>query len=140
MFTDIILALHFLGLMMGAGGGFGSMIVMRSAANRPPEQIGVLRSLGPSLARFSLIGLILMLATGLALVWLKYGGLADMPAMFWVKMVFVGTLTLAALATEFTYAAVKRGDAAAAARLPMFGPMAGASSLLAVLFAALAFH
>lgn len=140
MTTDFILALHFLGLMMGAGGGFGSMIVMRSVANRPPEEAAVLRQLGPAMARFSFAGLILMLITGLALVWLKYDGFDAMPAMFWVKMVFVATLTLAALGTEFTYAAVKRGNVAAAARLPLFGPMAGLSSLLAVLFAALAFH
>jgi hypothetical protein len=92
------------------------------------------------MARFSFIGLVLMLITGLALVWLKYEGFNEMPAMFWVKMIFVLTLTIAALATEFTYQAVKRGNVQAAARLPLFGPMAGLSSLLAVLFAALAFH
>ena len=138
--TDIILALHFLGLMMGAGGGFGSMIVMQTAARKSAEEAGVLRQLGPAMAGFSFIGLVLMLITGLALVWLKYEGFDEMPAMFWVKMIFVLTLTIAALATEFTYQAVKRGNVQAAARLPLFGPMAGLSSLLAVLFAALAFH
>jgi hypothetical protein len=140
MLTDILLALHLFGLMLGAGGGFGSMTVMRIAAARPPEQAAVLRSLGPSLGRLSTVGLVLMLVTGPALVSLKYDGFANMPAMFWIKLVFVTTLTLAAIMIELTYAQIKRGNMAAAARLPMFGPVAGLSSVLAVLFAVLAFH
>lgn len=140
MLTDVVLFLHFLGLMMGAGGGFGSMIAMRAALARPPEEASVLRSIGPALARFSSIGLVLMLATGMAMVFLKYDGFGGLPLMFWVKMAFVTTLTIAAVTLELTYAAVKNGDVAAAARLPLFGPIAGSSSLLAALFAVLAFH
>ncbi len=138
--TDILLALHLLGLMMGAGGGFGSMIATRVALTRPPEQAAVLRSLGPTMANFSGIGLILMLATGFALVFLKYGGFGALPAMFWIKIVFVTTLTLAAITTQLTYGQIKAGNVAAAARLPVLGPIAGLSSILAVLFAVLAFH
>lgn len=140
MTIDIILALHIIGLMMGAGGGFGSMIVMRSAASRPPEQAVALRSLGPPLARFAMVGLVLLWATGLALVWLRYGGFGGLPVWFWVKIAFVLLLTLSALTTEFTYAQIKGGDAAAAARLPVLGPISGLSSILAVVFAAFAFH
>jgi hypothetical protein len=137
---DGLLALHIIGLMMGAGGGFGSMIVARTALARPPEQAAVLRSLGPALANFSGAGLILMLLTGFGLVFVKYEGFAALPAMFWIKIVFVTTLTLAALATQVTYRQVKAGDAAAAGRLAALGPIAGLSSILAVIFAVLAFH
>jgi hypothetical protein len=140
MTTDIVLFLHLLGLMMGAGGGFGSMVVMRIALARPPEQQGVLRSVGPALGRMSLVGLVLMLASGVALVYLKYGGFGVMPQLFWVKMIFVASLTAAAFTIELTYAAVKEGNVSAAARLPLLGPWAGLSSLLAVLFAVLAFR
>lgn len=138
--TDILLALHLIGLMMGAGGGFGSMITMRVAATRPPDHVAVLRTLGPTMARFSAVGLGLMWLTGLALVALKFGGFAGLPTLFWVKMVFVTTLTLAAIAVEITYGQVKRGDMSAANRLPVLGPIAGISSLIAVVFAVLAFH
>lgn len=140
MLMDIILFLHLLGLMMGAGGGFGSMIVMRRALAMAPEQAGVLRSVGPALGRFSLAGLILMWITGAALVFIKYGGFGGLPQLFWVKMLFVLSLTIAAITLELTYGAVKRGDVAAAKRLPMLGPWAGLSSLLAVLSAVAAFH
>jgi len=140
MIFDIVLFLHLLGLMMGAGGGFGSMIVMRGALKMPPEQAGSVRGLGPALGRFSTIGLILMLITGPALVSMKYGGFGGLPPLFWVKMIFVVSLTLAAITLELTYASVKRGNMEAAKRLPALGPWAGLSSLLAVLFAVLAFH
>jgi len=138
--TDILLALHIIGLMMGAGGGFGSMIAARTALTRPPEQAAVLRSLGPTLANFSGIGLILMLLTGFALVFVKYNGFAGLPTTFWIKIAFVTTLTLAALATHVTYGQVKAGNVAAAGRLATLGPIAGLSSILAVIFAVLAFH
>ena len=140
MVIDILLAAHIIGLMMGAGGGFGSMIAQREALKRPADQAAVLRSIGPALASFSFIGLILMWITGVVLVFLKYDGFAALPSMFWIKFIFVSTLTLAAIATQVLYGQVKGGNVAAATRLPVFGQIAGMSSLLAVIFAALAFH
>jgi hypothetical protein len=140
MTIDILLALHLIGLMLGAGGGFGSMIVQREAAKRSPEQAVALRSLGPAMVNLSGLGLIIMLVTGFALLFAKYSGFADMPAMFWLKIVFVTTLTLASLGVHLTYGQIKAGNAAAASRLPALGPIAGLSSILAVIFAVLAFH
>ena len=137
---DVLLIVHFAGLMMGAGGGIGSTIVMGYARSLPEEQAGVVRGAGPALARLSTAGLVLMLLTGGAMVQFKYGGFGAMPTMFWVKLVFVGTLTLAVILIEVTYSQVKKGNAAAAANLPRLGPLAGISALLAVVFAALAFH
>jgi hypothetical protein len=138
--TDFLLALHLIGLMIGAGGGFGSMIAMRAAAKASPEQAESLRTLGPAMAGFSGLGLILMLLTGFALVYAKYNGFAGLPVMFWPKMLFVTTLTLASLTVHITYGQIRVGNAAAAARLPVLGPVAGMSSILAVIFAVLAFH
>lgn len=137
---DSLLALHLFGLMMGAGGGFGSMVTMRVAATRPPDHVAVLHTLAPAMGRFASVGLVLMWLTGLMLAALKYGGLAGLPGLFWVKMIFVSSLTIAAITLELTYAQVKRGDTGAAKRLPGLGAIAGASSLLAVLFAVLSFH
>lgn len=138
--TDVLLAVHFFGLMMGAGGGFGSAIAMRRAAKLPAEQAAGVRTLGSGYARFSSIGLILMLLSGSLLVTFKYDGVEAMPPLFWLKMVFVTTLTIAAIAVELTYAAVKKGDVSGAARLPVLGPIAGVSSLLATIVAVFVFH
>jgi uncharacterized membrane protein len=140
MVVNIVLFLHLLGLLMGAGGGFGAMVVMRVALTRAPGEANVLRSVGPALGRLATAGLIIMLITGAALVFMRFGGFANLPPLFWAKMVFVASLTAAAIVLELTYGAVKRGDMAAAKRLPALGPWAGLSSLLAVLFAVLAFN
>ena len=138
---DVLLIIHFAGLMMGAGGGLGSTIAMRHALKLPPEQAGPIRGLGPSLAHLSSLGLVLMLVTGVSMFAIKYNGqFSSMPTMFHIKLLFVVTLTLAAIFIELTYAQVKKGNVAAAGRLPKLGPVAGISSLLAVIFAVLAFH
>jgi hypothetical protein len=140
MLIDLLLAAHIIGLMMGAGGGFGSMISQREALKRPADQAATLRSIGPALATFSFIGLILMWITGLALVFLKHGGFGALPQMFWIKFIFISTLTLAAIATQVLFGQVKAGNTIAATRVPAFGQIAGISSILAVVFATLAFH
>ncbi len=101
------------------------MIVGRTAVAWPPEQAAVLRSLGPALARLSSIGLVPMPATGLSLVFAEYGGFAGLPGLFWVKMLFVLTLTLAAIALGVTFAQVKGGDAGAATRVSALGRWRG---------------
>ncbi|MDP3736763.1 MAG: hypothetical protein Q8R02_05210 [Hyphomonadaceae bacterium] len=138
--TDTLLIFHFIGLMLGAGGGLGSTVVMGYARSLPTEQAEPVRAVGPTLARMSTVGLVLMLLTGVALIAFKYGGFDAMPLMFWIKLVFAGTLTLAVILIEVTYARMAKGNAKAAEMLPRFGPVAGISALAAVVFAALAFH
>lgn len=138
---DTLLAFHLIGLMLGAGGGVGSTLVMRHALSLPADQARVIRGAGPILARTSTAGIIIMWLSGAALLVFKYGdNLSVMPLMFWVKMAAVTSLTITVILIERTYARVKKGDAAAASRLPKIGPIAGVSSLLAVIFAVLTFH
>jgi len=134
-----ILFLHFAGLMIGATGGFASGLLMRRAMMLPDAEARVVRNLGPLLAKVSAAGLVLLWATGLILVWSKWQGPASLPSLFWVKLVFVVALTALVGLIHLTYADIRKGNAAAAARLPKIGPLAGVSSLLAVLFAVYAF-
>ncbi len=138
--NEALLFLHFVGLMLGAAGGFASAVIMRRALVLPADEAKVVRGLGPILANVSLISLIVMWATGLIMVWSKWGGLGSLPDMFWVKAIFILSLTVMTALIQLTYAEIRKGNPAAAARLPRFGPMAGVSALLAVLFAVLAFN
>ena len=137
--NQFLLFLHFVGLMLGATGGFGSALVMRRALVVPAEAAGTLRGLGPMLANVSAVGLGLMWLSGLVMVWSRWGGPGNLPGLFWGKLVFVLSLTAAAVAIQLTYRAVRGGDVAAAARLPKLGPVSGVSALLAVLLAVYAF-
>ena len=138
--NQVLLFLHFFGLMLGAAGGFASAIVMRRALTLPAEEAKVLRGLGPILANVSGIGLALLWATGLILVWSKWDGFASLPQIFWVKAIFILSLTVVTGLIHMTYGEIRKGNPAAAAKLPKLGPMAGVSALLAVLFAVVAFN
>lgn len=136
---DTLLIIHLIGLMMGAGGGLGSTVAMRYAGTLSAEQQPVIRGLGPVLAKVSLAGLALLWITGVGMA-IMLGSVELYPWQFWVKMVFVATLTFASIGIEMTYAQIKKGNAKAAARLPLLGPMAGISAVLATIFAVLTFH
>jgi hypothetical protein len=136
-----ILFLHLFGLMLGSAGGLGSGVIMRRALTMPPEQAMTVRSLGPLLANVAAIGLVLLWVTGVIMVWSRWDGLGSLPGLFWVKFVFVVTLTLASGAVHMTYAEIRRtGNVALGARLAKLGPAAGLSAILAVLFAVFAFN
>ncbi len=138
--NQVLLFLHLLGLMMGAAGGIGNLVIMRVAPGVPPAEAAGLRRLPPILAKVAAGGLALLWVTGVILVWSKYGGIGNLPGMFWVKFIFVLLLTAATAAIEMTMAQMKRtGNMALGARLAKIGPVSGLSSLLAVFFAVLAF-
>jgi hypothetical protein len=138
--NEALLFLHFFGLMLGAAGGFASAIVMRRALTLPADEAKVLRGLGPTLAKVSATGVAVLWVTGLIMVWSKWSGFASLPQMFWVKAIFILSLTVVVGLIHLTYGEIRKGNPAAAAKLPKLGPMAGASALLAVLFAVLAFN
>lgn len=137
--NEAVLFLHFLGLMIGAAGGLASGILMRRALILPAEDAKVVRSLGPLLANVSAIGVVLLWITGLIMVWSKWDGFGNLPGLFWAKAVFIVSLTVIVGLIHMTYGQIRKGNVAMAARLPIPGPLAGVSSLLAVLFAVLAF-
>jgi hypothetical protein len=140
LWHDALLALHIFGLMLGAAGGMSSAFIMARAAKSPPEHGLVLRGLGPHLARIAGAGLIVMWISGVALVFLTYGSFDRLPALFWVKFVFISTLTLAAIAVEVSYAHIKAGKMKPPGLLLVLGPISGVSALLAMIVAVFTFH
>lgn len=138
---DILLFLHFTGLMLGAGGGLGSTIVQRYGYSLPAEHGAIIRGAGPSMATVAFAGTILLIFTGVSLMVMKYNATFEtMPWTFWAKMAFVVTLTIASVLIHIAYGKVKKGDAGAFTLAARFGPMAGISAMAATLFAVLTFH
>lgn len=137
--NQTLIFLHFVGLMAGAAGGLASGILMRKALTMPDDQAKVVRSSGPLLNKVAAIGLAILWATELILVWSRWSGLSSLPGLFWVKFIFIVTLTAATFLAYRAYEEVKKGNTSAAKNLPMIGQAGGVSALLAVLFAALTF-
>lgn len=137
--NDFILFLHFFGLMLGAAGGLGSGVIMRRALAMPADEAKVVRGLGPLLSNVAHTGVALLWVTGLILVWSKWDGFGSLPQLFWVKAIFILSLTAVAIFVHMTYAEIRKGNVAVASRLPKLGPMGGVSAILAVLFAVYTF-
>lgn len=135
-----LLFLHFFGLVLGAGPGAAQGLIMRRAVALPADQAMTLRSIGPMLAGASAVGIAILWITGLIMVWTKWSGPASLPSAFWIKLVFVVLLTLISGYVHMTYAEIRRGNAAAAARFVWLGPAASVSALLAILFAVITFN
>ena len=134
-----ILFLHFVGLMLGAAGGFGAALVMMQANSAPPEQAQTLRALGWPFAMMAGAGLVVLWITGVLMV-LGRGGPVGLPVLFWVKILFVVVATVFNGLTHRVYAQMRRtGDVALAQQLMIFGPGAGIAVLVAVLLAVYAF-
>jgi hypothetical protein len=76
--NDLILFLHFFGLMVGAAGGMASGVIMRRAASLGPDEARTIRGLGPLLHNVSVVGIAILWITGLILVW-NFGGSATFP-------------------------------------------------------------
>jgi len=139
--NDLLLVLHFIGLVMGAGPGVANMVIMRTAATATPDGAAALRKVPPILVNVSTAGVVLLWITGLIMVWSVYGGPGNVSWAFWVKIVFVVILTVIVIAMQVTLAQIRKtGNMALAARMPKLGPLAGLTALLAVVFAVVAFQ
>ena len=62
--NEALLFLHFLGLMLGAAGGFASGVLMRKALTMNASEAATVRGLGPLLAHVSAVGLGCMSMSG----------------------------------------------------------------------------
>lgn len=138
-YHDILLFLHLLGLVMGLGIGITNMVIARAAgAAATPDAAGALRSLAPMLARISMAGLVILVITGLLLLFQR--GFSFLSFWFWVKVVAVAGMIAIAYLMYQAQQKIRAGDASAAAQMRQLGPAMGGLSLLVVLFSVFAFH
>jgi len=137
---SILLWLHFMGLAMALGGGIALSQSGPMLVSVPPSEVGTIWKLEGIFSRIGSIGVGTLIVTGPLMVWLKFGGVAAMPAWFWVKMALV-LVAIAGIAThEVAARRFKAGDASAFRWMLISGRAAGASMALVVLCAVLAFQ
>ena len=128
----ILKFLHFLGLMLGAAAGFGSMAVMMQA--RRNGGAPALMALRPVFGRFGLAGISLLWLSGLGL-WLMRYGLANLGAAFAMKLVTAAILFGMILVMSQATAQMRREGTPPPAWLPRLGMATSPLTFLAVLLA-----
>lgn len=136
--VNILLFLHFFGLVLGMGSGMALSNATRIVTAAPAES-GFERFTG-MLARNGHIGLGLLWVTGLLMVWLRYGGVGAFSVWFWIKMVLVVVLSAAVGMGAAAYRKAKAGDGEAARRAKIASTVSGLSGIGIIFAAVFAFN
>ena len=137
---QVLLFLHFLGLALGFAVSFANMVMGRLIAKAAPAEKPVLGRFPPAMSKLGRIGLILLWVTGVALVYLKWGGFAALSWEFYVKLAAVVLLTITTEYIHWLERLVHKGNLAALARIEAAGKVAMMLALVAVAFAVLVFN
>lgn len=143
-YHDVLLVLHLVGLAAGLGVGFANMFIARWAREAQDEgTASVLASLPPRLAGLSTIGLVVLVVTGLLLLFTINGvsGYAFGEFWFYLKLLGVAAMIAVAYLMYQAQAQIRRGETPQFGQyLPMAGPAMGGLALLVTLLSAMVFH
>jgi uncharacterized membrane protein len=142
-FHQILLILHFIGLAMGFSVSFANMVMGGLAAKSAPADQAVLARFPPAMSRVGDVGLILLWATGLTLLFTYWGGtdaFSVLPWQFHVKLTGVVILTGLVGYVHSLMRKARMGDAAAARTIPTVGKIAFVVALTIVVMAVWTFN
>lgn len=134
-----LVIIHFIGLALGFGSGFANMVMAGLIRNAKPEEKVILRRFPPAMGRLGVIGLVLLWASGLSIIYLRYGTFSILPQTFVIKIAAVVLLTLAVIYMQLLQARARTGGVAAMGRIEVLGRLTGPLALTAVIFAVLTF-
>jgi hypothetical protein len=126
--------LHFVGLMLGGGAGFASMVVarhMRANSGQPTPQLAALR---PALARVALGGVLLLWVSGLWMFFSAWRG-AQLGPAFHAKMAVATLLVLVVAAINVVGMRARARGVPPPVWLPMLGMATPVLALVAVALA-----
>jgi len=135
----VLLFFHFLGLALGFTVGFSNIVMSRLIAVAAPTEKAVLGRFPPAVSQLGRVGLGVLWLTGLAMVYMRFGGFGVLPWTFHVKLTAVVLLTLTTEYIQLLLKRVRNGDLTAAATIETTGKAAMLFGLLALLFAVLTF-
>jgi uncharacterized membrane protein len=139
MLDRTLLVVHFLGLALGLSTGFANMVMAGLIAKAAPPEKAVLGRFPPAMARVGAVGLVLLWASGIAIVQTRFGTFAMLPKPFMVKLTAVVLLTIIVGIIHVLMPRAQRGDAAATARIRLLGMMTGPLAIIAIIYAVITF-
>lgn len=92
---NVLLFLHLVALAVGTTTNIAMPMVMGLMPQLPADRHGVVMAIGKRLSTNSRGALVVLVVTGIAMMWMRHGGVAGQGAWFWIKMALV--VALAAL-------------------------------------------
>jgi hypothetical protein len=138
--NQVLVFLHFFGLAMGFSVSFGNIVMGSLISKASPPDKAVLGRFPPALSRLSRSALVLLWATGLTLVYTRWGGFTVLPWQFQAKVGAVALLTLTSEYIHHLQGRAARGDLAAISRIETFAKLATVLAMTSLVFAVLTFE
>ena len=89
---QLLLLTHIAALVAGTATAVAMPVIMSRMRAASPEGKQLLGGIGQRLGRNSQISLVVLLASGIAMMLARYGGFDGMNAWFWAKMAFVAVI------------------------------------------------
>lgn len=136
---DILFWIHLVSLGLGGAAAFGLPVVGSKMAGANAETRPLLFSIANGLSTVGRVGIGLLLVSGPLMIWLKFGGFANLSSWFWVKMVLVLLLLGVVIYAGLNGKKAESGDREAAMRAPKIGMTATALFVLVIGSAVLTF-
>lgn len=133
----LLLWVHLMALAMGGAATFGHPVLGAIGASTPEARPHLMR-VGRVITMIGRSAIVLLVLTGLAMMWLVHDWGA-MSVAFWLKLLVVVALIANVIAAGLLAKRAAAGDVAAAARLPVLSKIGIGLLLLIVLFAVLTF-
>lgn len=140
--NQLLLILHFIGLAMGLSAGISNIVMQRLVAKSAPTEIPILMRFPPAISRVGSMGLGLLWITGLAMLFNKWGGFANignMPWQFHVKLTLVIILSGLVGYFQVLERRLRGGDKSVLSIMQKLGPVAFLTAISIIVFAVLAF-
>lgn len=138
-FDHFLIAVHFIGLALGFSTGFANVVMAGLIRRAAPQERAVLRRFPPAMAPLGVVGLVLLWASGLTIIYTRYGTFAILPQTFLIKIAAVVLLTIAVIYMQVLQRRVQSGDVAALAKIETVGRATGPLALIALIFAVITF-
>lgn len=139
--NDLLLWVHFVALAMGGAATFGLPVIGSRMAAATPETRQTLFGIIKGISTISRAALVILIVTGLAMIWTRWGGDLSGPGIwFHIKMALVVVLLAGVVFSGINLKRAMGGDAAAARRQPQLGAIMLVVLLAVVLAAVFAFH
>lgn len=139
---DVLLIAHLMLIAIGTGMSFGNYVNLRHAAAETGERAAALAALRSTIGRIGDVVIVLIWASGLALMWNWVAGASPVfSGWFYAKLGFVVVLTLShALARRTSAAMARTKDASLRDRVELCVAGVWLSALAAIVLSVIAFE
>ena len=135
-----LLIVHLAGLVMGFVGGRSHAEIMKRLPDLGSEASQLLWDYEAKASWTAFIGTGLLVTSGAAMLWLKWGGPGNQPPMFWLKIALVALVTWAEVARHAAATRWRRGDNSMRRPAVLWGKVSGLAATAIIVVAVLVFN